>query len=218
MAAGAMHYAPQGAATLPGPGAAGTIAETSSLRRWLPLIVLGVIAVLLLLFWRAGPQAERKISDAVSSGAAALKSIQLPGGTTIQAPTGRLVDSLVAYLNSSDAAGKGFVFEDLTFQTGSATLTGDEKSTIQSTVAVLKAFPTVQVSIEGHTDNSGDPAVNKKLSSDRAAAVAKAIEDSGIPADRVTSAGWGQEKPVASNDTEDGRAANRRVEIIVTKR
>jgi len=60
--------------------------------------------------------------------------------------------------------------------------------------------------------------VNKKLSADRAAAVAKGIEDLGIPAERVRSTGYGEEKPVASNDTEDGRAKNRRVEIIVTKR
>jgi len=218
IAAGAMHYAPQGAAAMPGHEIASAMRDRSKIMRWLPLIGLAVIALALLVFWRAGPQAERKIADATTSGAAGLKSIQLPDGATIQARDGRFFDSLVTYLNSNAPAGKAFVFEDLTFQTGSATLPGDANNTIRSTAAVLKAFPAVQVSIEGYTDNIGEPAVNKKLSSDRAAAVANAIEDQGVPANRVSSTGWGQEKPVASNDSEEGRAANRRVEIIITKR
>jgi OOP family OmpA-OmpF porin len=226
-AAGAMRYAGQSAADLTGQAVrdvAGATTAGSKLRRWLPWIVLVVLALLILpQFLRHGQQAEKKVADAASSATAnvatALKSIELPGGATIQAPAGGFFDSLVVYLNSKDAAaGKGFVFDELTFNTGSATLTGNAQSTIQSTAAVLKAFPTVQVSIEGYTDNIGDPAANKKLSADRAAAVAKGIEDLGIPAERVRSTGYGEEKPVASNDTEDGRAKNRRVEIIVTKR
>jgi len=226
-AAGAMRYAGQSTADLTGQAVRdvkGATTGGSKMRRWLPWVVAAVLAALIVpQFLRHGQQAEKKVADAASSAtanvAAALKSIELPGGAKIQAPEGGFFDSLVAYLNSKDAAaGKGFVFEELTFNTGSATLTGNAQSTIQSTAAVLKAFPTVQVSIEGYTDNVGDPAVNKKLSADRAAAVAKGIEDLGIPAERVRSAGYGEEKPVASNDTEDGRAKNRRVEIIVTKR
>ena len=222
----AMRYAGQAAASadnLVRPAVrdvAGATTGGFNLRRWLPWL-LAAAAVLLILpqVLHYGQRAEQKVSDATANAVATLKSIELPGGVKIQAPAGGFFDSLVAYLNSKDAvAGKGFVFEELNFNPGSTTLTSNASSTIQSTAAVLKAFPGVQVSIEGHTDNTGDPAANKKLSADRAAAVAKGIEDLGVPADRVRSTGWGQEKPVASNDSEDGRAKNRRVEIIISKR
>ncbi len=72
----------------------------------------------------------------------------------------------------------------------------------------------LRVSIEGHTDNVGDPAANKKLSSDRANAVMNALIAKGIDKSRLSSVGWGQEKPVADNGTDEGRAKNRRVEIV----
>jgi outer membrane protein OmpA-like peptidoglycan-associated protein len=76
---------------------------------------------------------------------------------------------------------------------------------------VLKAFPR-RDRVEGHTDNTGDAAMNKTLSVERAAAVEKALEGLGVDEARITSAGYGPGKPIASNDTEDGRAQNRRVE------
>jgi outer membrane protein OmpA-like peptidoglycan-associated protein len=71
--------------------------------------------------------------------------------------------------------------------------------------------------LEGHTDNTGDPESNKKLSVDRAEAIKALLIVGGIDGARVTTAGWGQEKPIASNDTEEGRAKNRRTELIVTR-
>jgi outer membrane protein OmpA-like peptidoglycan-associated protein len=69
--------------------------------------------------------------------------------------------------------------------------------------------------IEGHTDNKGNAAQNKKLSADRAASVVKWLVKNGIDASRLHSEGFGQEKPIASNTTEDGRRHNRRVEFHV---
>jgi outer membrane protein OmpA-like peptidoglycan-associated protein len=226
-AAGAMRYAAQSAASADIAAPVRDVERVTEggfkLRRWLPWLIAAALALLIIpQFLRDGRQTEPKVSDAARSVPAnavvALKSIRLPDGVSIQAPEGGFFDSLIVYLNSSDAAGKGFVFEELNFDTGSATLSGSASNTIASTAAVLKAYPGVQVSIEGHTDNSGDRAANKKLSADRAAAVAKGIEDLGISAGRVHSAGWGDEKPAASNDTEEGRAKNRRVEIVITKR
>jgi outer membrane protein OmpA-like peptidoglycan-associated protein len=74
------------------------------------------------------------------------------------------------------------------------------------------------VALEGHTDNTGDPIANKTLSVDRAVAVKELMVKGGIPASRITSAGYGQENPVAQNDTEQGRAKNRRLELVVLKR
>jgi len=78
----------------------------------------------------------------------------------------------------------------------------------------LKSKPGLKLSIEGHTDNQGAPASNKVLSHNRAKAVIKAVTEAGIKAARMSPMGWGQEKPVADNRTEDGRAKNRRVEIV----
>jgi outer membrane protein OmpA-like peptidoglycan-associated protein len=69
--------------------------------------------------------------------------------------------------------------------------------------------------VSGYTDNIGDPSGNKRLSKARADAVAAALTHAGVAAARLTSVGYGVEKPVASNDTDDGRAKNRRIEIHV---
>ena len=78
----------------------------------------------------------------------------------------------------------------------------------------MKSNPGLKLSVEGHTDNAGDPASNKKLSEARAKSVTAAIVASGIEAARLSAAGFGQDKPVADNRTEEGRAKNRRVELV----
>ena len=80
--------------------------------------------------------------------------------------------------------------------------------------ALLKGNPELQVSIEGHTDSTGTPQGNKALSDERAKAVLAAVAALGVDAARLSSVGWGQDKPVADNATEEGRAKNRRVEIV----
>jgi outer membrane protein OmpA-like peptidoglycan-associated protein len=82
--------------------------------------------------------------------------------------------------------------------------------------ALIKASPDSTITVEGHTDAQGQPAYNKDLSQKRASAVAAYLVSRGIARDRVTAVGIGQERPVASNSTIDGRAQNRRVEIIVS--
>jgi K(+)-stimulated pyrophosphate-energized sodium pump len=82
----------------------------------------------------------------------------------------------------------------------------------------VKAYPAVSVTLEGHTDNTGDAAANKKLSLDRATAVKGLMVKGGVTESRITSEGYGQEKPVAPNDSEQGRAKNRRLEMVVVKR
>lgn len=77
----------------------------------------------------------------------------------------------------------------------------------------LKQQADLKISIEGHTDNTGTPVGNRKLSG-RAAAVVAALKARGIEPGRLASAGHGQDKPIADNGTEEGRAKNRRVEIV----
>ena len=76
----------------------------------------------------------------------------------------------------------------------------------------------MNVKSKGHTDSTGDPESNKTLSLDRAEAVKALLVAGGIDARRIDTAGWGQEKPIASNDTEDGKAKNRRTELTVVKK
>ncbi len=68
--------------------------------------------------------------------------------------------------------------------------------------------------MEGYTDNVGDPAANRNLSEQRAAAVVGALTGAGIDASRLKAVGFGQDKPVADNNSEEGRAKNRRVELV----
>jgi outer membrane protein OmpA-like peptidoglycan-associated protein len=90
----------------------------------------------------------------------------------------------------------------------------ESEAIINQIAAMLKSDPGLKVSIEGHTDNAGTAASNKTLSEARAKAVVASLLGKGIDKARLSSKGWGQEKPVADNDSEDGKARNRRVEIV----
>jgi OOP family OmpA-OmpF porin len=103
----------------------------------------------------------------------------------------------------------------LLFDTGSATIKPESNATLAVIAEVLNADPALKLEIQGHTDNVGNAAANLKLSQARAAAVrTHLIEQGGIAADRLTSAGFGDTKPVGSNATDDGKAQNRRVELV----
>jgi outer membrane protein OmpA-like peptidoglycan-associated protein len=108
----------------------------------------------------------------------------------------------------------GFVALDIHFATAKAEILPESRPIIDQIVAMLKKRPTLRVAVEGHTDNTGSPAANKALSTSRAKAVADALTASDIAAARLRTAGYGQERPIADNRLEDGRARNRRVEIV----
>jgi OmpA-OmpF porin, OOP family len=111
-----------------------------------------------------------------------------------------------------DKAGK-VTLDGIYFDFDKATLKSESQKAILSTVALLERYPDLTLSIHGHTDNKGSDTYNAKLSSDRAAAVMHAIIAQGIDASRLSSKGHGEEDPVATNDTDEGRAQNRRVEL-----
>ena len=100
------------------------------------------------------------------------------------------------------------------FDTGKASIKPDSQAIVKQVVDMMKAHPELKVAVEGHTDNVGSPVSNKALSEQRAKAVVAAIAGQGIAAGRLGAAGFGQEKPVASNADEGGRAKNRRVELV----
>lgn len=105
--------------------------------------------------------------------------------------------------------------QDVTFATGSANVRPDLGRDIQSIAANLVTYPNSNIEVVGHTDNVGTAALNQDLSERRAYAVSSLLLSAGVPAARVVTYGKGFNQPVASNDTEAGRAKNRRVEILV---
>ena len=99
------------------------------------------------------------------------------------------------------------------FNSGKSSFQKQTFPVLQSIAAILKEYPTAKFSIEGHTDSDGKDAMNLKLSKDRAAAVKNYLIENGIAADRLTSEGYGETKPIDSNKTAKGKANNRRVEV-----
>lgn len=108
----------------------------------------------------------------------------------------------------------GHVALQINFDTGKATIRPDSLPVVAQIVSLLQENPKLKLSVEGYTDNVGDPKANKSLSEARAKAVVAAVVAKGIAASRLTASGFGQDKPVADNATEDGRAKNRRVELV----
>lgn len=95
-------------------------------------------------------------------------------------------------------------------------LTNASKSTLKSLIQVLNVYPDTNLEIDGHTDSKGSDSYNQKLSVRRAGAVANYLKANGVAAERITTKGWGESAPKYSNDTEEGRAQNRRVEFLIT--
>jgi lipid-binding SYLF domain-containing protein len=103
---------------------------------------------------------------------------------------------------------------DLHFETGKADITPDSEATLNTVLTSLKNNPDWKIRVEGFTDNVGGQEANEKLSADRAEAVANWLADHGIDRTRLSSKGYGESRPIASNKSEDGRAKNRRVELV----
>jgi outer membrane protein OmpA-like peptidoglycan-associated protein len=191
-------------------------------RPWLWGTLAAVAAALIFFFsyWTVPvEQTARTAQNLASTVSRAVKALDLPGGIVIDVTAGGFVDTLTTFLNSRDVTlNRSFTFDELQFDPGSANLSPISHAQLEQLAAVLKAYRTVLISVAGHTDNAGDASANLRLSGQRAAAVKQALVGRGVPATRVTDEGFGSERPIASNDTEVGRAKNRRVELVVLKR
>lgn len=103
------------------------------------------------------------------------------------------------------------------FDSGKSTFKKQTYTVLQSITSILKEYPTAKFSIEGHTDSDGSTASNQKLSEDRANAVVNYLVENGIDSSRLSSVGYGESKPIASNKTKAGKALNRRTEVNLVK-
>lgn len=149
-------------------------------------------------------------TDLTLAGGALLKGVDAKGIET----------NLVNFIKSDKVVDKTtwFDFDRLTFNTGKATLKPESQEQLKNVADVLKAYPNVNVKLGGYTDNTGNANSNLKLSAERAASVKTELVGMGIADSRLDAEGYGQEHAVASNDTEEGRAQNRRIAIRVTKK
>lgn len=109
---------------------------------------------------------------------------------------------------------KPFVLDDVQFATGKAKIRPDSFARLDALVEYMAHKKTARLEISGHTDNAGNKAVNKKLSQQRADAIRDYLVSKGIDAGRIKAVGYGDEKPIAPNDTSEGRQKNRRIEAI----
>ena len=116
---------------------------------------------------------------------------------------------LLAALNA-----EGHVALYINFDTNKADIKPDSRPIIDQVAAMLRENPGLSLSVEGHTDATGSPERNRPLSEQRAKAVVAALVAAGIDGARLSAVGYGQEKPLADNSTEEGRAKNRRVELV----
>ena len=170
----------------------------------------------------ATPQlaSELPVSDAIKNLGAKMDKA-LSSGVTLNIPENGIENNLLKFIeDKSKAVDKTtwFDFDRLTFETGKSSLKSESAEQLKNIAEILKAYPNVNVKVGGYTDNTGDANANLKLSSDRASAVKSELIKLGISDARVESEGYGIDHPIATNDTEEGRAANRRTSVRVTKK
>lgn len=143
----------------------------------------------------------------------------LPGNINITVPAGSMEDRFAKYMESPSISGSNtFEFDRIEFMSGSSSLTEESREQIQNIATIMRAYPSVHVTVGGHTDNRGNAAANRELSRARAEAVADGLTKAGVPADRLYPQGFGDSKAIADNSTEAGRTQNRRVTLEVTAR
>ena len=105
--------------------------------------------------------------------------------------------------------------QDLLFAVDSAAVRPDLRRDLNTVASSLLKYPNSRIEVIGHTDNTGSAAYNQDLSQRRAVSVASVLRESGVPGARIAAYGRGEDQPIASNLTPEGRAKNRRVEIII---
>lgn len=145
----------------------------------------------------------------------------LPSGVELNIPEKGIENNLVQFIEDKNRPvdkTTWFNFGRLLFDTGKASLKQNAKEEVTNMSEILRAYPNVNIKIGGYTDNTGSVEVNRKLSQDRATTVMNELMTLGIDKSRLEAEGYGPEHPVASNETVEGRADNRRIAVRVTKK
>jgi len=160
------------------------------------------------------------ISDGIKNLGAKMDKA-LSSGITLNIPENGIENNLLKFIEDKEAVVNKttwFDFDRLTFETGKSTLKSESVEQLTNISEIMKAYPNVNVKLGGYTDNVGKANDNLQLSGERASMVKAELIKLGIKDTRIDSEGYGQENPVSTNDTEQGRAANHRISIRVTKK
>ncbi len=146
---------------------------------------------------------------------------KLVSGVELNIPANGIENKLIAFIeDASKPVDKTtwFSFDRLVFETGKAVLKTESQEQLGNIASILAAYPKANLKIGGYTDNTGDAKGNLNLSQERANTVKAGLIKLGVDAKRLEAEGYGQEHPIASNDTEGGRAKNRRIDVRVTQK
>jgi outer membrane protein OmpA-like peptidoglycan-associated protein len=145
---------------------------------------------------------------------------ELPGGVSLRFPRNGTEAKLLSFIQGSApvTTDTWFEFDRLNFETDSAVIRADSRDQLSNIAAILKAYPAARVKIGGYTDNVGRAEANTQLSRARAESVRDALQRLGVDSSRVQAEGYGDQHPIADNNTSEGRANNRRVAILVTEK
>lgn len=166
-----------------------------------------------------GAAAGAVLGGLIGSSAAKKSSVGARNGILLGALTGALVgskyNSMIGMTEQQDGSVKLNIPGSVMFRTGSAEISPEFASTLDSVGGTIKEYCGVTGSIIGHTDSTGSAQTNQRLSQERARSVASYLSAKGIDPSRLTQDGRGPAEPVADNSTEAGRAQNRRVEIFI---
>ncbi len=121
-----------------------------------------------------------------------------------------LPDEIIAELNAKSSM--------ILFKASSSEISGDNSQKILARIKlILDDYSNIKITIEGHTSSDGSKGYNQKLSEDRAHSVKKALESLGVNTDKISTAGYGEDKPIDNNNTAAGRKSNRRVQFVINK-
>lgn len=151
--------------------------------------------------------------------------VTLPDGASLKAYPAGIEENLISFLQSDyknmsedELKDKWFDFDNLNFETGTANVLPESQQQLINIAAILKVFPEAKIKIGGYTDKTGDEAVNKRISKERADAVHKFLADNGLGSQVVDTEGYGSEfATVATDASDDERAKDRRVAVSVRK-
>ena len=194
--------------------------------RWFPALAIAALGLGLL--WLLAHARRPSIPPAPPVTAGTANRLAAPSQNlvctlpaNINIPAGAAEASLLAFVQNPDTkpvSSTWFSFDQLVFDTGSATLGPESQAQLNNIAAILTNCPSVHVEIAGYTDNVGSAEPNLRLSRSRANTVTAQLIGKGVSRDRLTAEGYGKEYSVADNSTETGRAQNRRIAIRVTQK
>lgn len=198
--------------------------------RWLPTALLAALAIVGI--WAVVrsrrsdvavvppvPPPPEAVPEIVERLRTTSEDFKLPDGKILHLESTSGEADLARYLSSGARdLPRRFALGGLNFELDAIRLTPAAMGRVDSVAEILKAYPSARVRIEGHTDASGNPTTNHALSVARAEEMRRMLTARGVAPERIETQGKGESQPIAPNDTPEGRAQNRRIEIVVVER